>query len=558
MSDQPPHDLDAERAVVGALMSGAVVDGLASAHFYLPAHQLIFEAIEGLRAAGKPADPIAVADELRRRRQLTKLGGRGANYLHDCLAAIPAPAQAGYYAGIVRELAERRRIIENVTRVLQAAADPGVSLDDVRSLRSDTSDTSDSSVRGGGARVIRLSEVEPERVEWLWPGYLPLGKLVILEGDPDMGKSVITVDLAARISTGSLMPDGAEPAKGAVLILSAEDGLADTIRPRLDAAGVGDPAEVITITGIPVTEDGETAYRPVVLPHDLPAIEQVITRNGVVLVIVDVLVAYLGGEINTYRDQDVRRALHPLAAMAERAGCCVVLLRHHTKSGGQHAIYRGGGSIGIIGAARAGFMVGTDPADPSGQTRVLAPVKTNLAKRPRSLAYRLAEADGCVRVEWLGPSDRRAADLLTDDQARDEQTDRDEAADWLTGYLKDHGSEDRAGDIIKAAAKDGIAQHTLQRARRRAGVITAKASFGGGWVWRLDPSEGDTKVTKVPMPEALSSSSSSVIFGGPEPEQGELSPDPPASDRGWPEGTIGAEANEPEPGDYDDDYEPPY
>jgi hypothetical protein len=285
------------------------------------------------------------------------------------------------------------------------------------------------------------------------------------------------------------MPDGAEPVKGAVLVLSAEDGLADTIRPRLDAAG-GDPDRVITITEIAaLTEDGEPVTRPVSLPGDLPAIRQVITRNRVVLVIVDVLMAYLSGTVNSHRDQDVRRALHPLAVMAGQAGCCVLVIRHLNKSSDQHAIYRGGGSIGIVGAARAAFMVGADPEDETGSTRVLAAVKCNLARRPPALAYRLAgdAVNDCVRVQWLGPSDRRAADLLaaSDDAAREERGEHNEAADWLQDYLTDHGGEAEWKDIRKAARADGIAERTLQRSHRKAGVVISRRGFGQGSVWSL-------------------------------------------------------------------------
>ena len=332
--------------------------------------------------------------------------------------------------------------------------------------------------------VLRLADVKPERVAWLWDGYLPLGKQVTLDGDPGVGKSTVSLDIAARVSTGSPMPDGTQPVRGAVLVLSAEDGLADTIRPRLDAAGA-DPGQVFTITGI-TAPDGSA--HPVSIPGDLPVIEHVIAEHGVVLLIVDVLMAFLSGQVNSHRDQDIRRALHVLAAVAERTGCCVIVLRHLNKASGGNAIYRGGGSIGIIGAARAGYMCGTDPDDESRQRRVFACVKSNLAAEPPALAYRLVPDDlrCCARIQWEGISQHKAATLLSEPDDPDERNERDEAAEWLTSYLIRNGGEAIAGDVIKAARGDGIAPRTLQRARKRANVTTAKAAFGSGWVWRID------------------------------------------------------------------------
>ncbi len=340
-----------------------------------------------------------------------------------------------------------------------------------------------------GPRVVRMSDVAPEPVTWLWQDYLPIGKLVVLDGDPGLGKSMLTIDLGARVSTGRPMPDGAAPVKGAVLILSAEDGLADTIRPRIDAAG-GDPDQIITITEISYgTPDGPQS-RPVRIPGDLAAVENVISEHAVVLVVVDVLMAYLTGDVNSHRDQDVRRALHPVAMMAERAGCCVVVLRHLNKAGGQSAVYRGGGSIGIVGAARAGFMVGLDPSDDTGQRRVLAPVKCNLSAEPPALAYRIVADDfsGCARIVWDGISEHKASGLLAEPGDPEDRTERDEAAKWLTGYLTDHCGEARAGDVFKAGRMDGHAERTLKRARKRAGVTSTAAGFGQGTVWRLVPS----------------------------------------------------------------------
>lgn len=336
-----------------------------------------------------------------------------------------------------------------------------------------------------GGVTVRLADVEPERVDWLWFGRLPLGKIVVLDGDPSVGKSTTAVDCAARVSTGSPWPDGADNRKGSVLLLSAEDGLADTIRPRLDAAG-GDPSRVHALTEVRYRDDrNQLRSRPVTLA-DLEHIEKAVRATHAVLVIIDVLMAFMPGKIDSHRDQDVRGVLSGLAALAERTGSCVLLLRHLNKATGGSAMYRGGGSIGIIGAARVGLLAAVDPEDES--QRVLAGIKSNLAPLPGALSYRLVDSPlhGCARVEWLGVSQHNAGTLLSAPRDDDERTERDEAVDWLENYLVERGGQAFAGEVIKAAARDGIAKTTLTRARVRAQVTSVKNGMRGGWVWNLD------------------------------------------------------------------------
>ena len=334
-----------------------------------------------------------------------------------------------------------------------------------------------------GPTLVTLSDVEPERVSWLWPGRLPAGKLVVLDGDPAVGKSTVSVTLTAHVTTGEDWPDGSPCPAGNVLVLSAEDGLADTIRPRLDAAGA-DPSRVHALTELRyVDEDGNSRSRSVTLA-DVASIEQAVTQHTVRLVVVDVLMAYLPGRVDSHRDQDIRTVLSELAAMAERTGCCVLLLRHLNKATGGNPLYRGGGSIGIVGAARAAMLAAVDPDDDT--RRILAVTKSNLAAMPPALAYRLTDSPehGCARVEWLGETEHRAADLLGRQEDDDERTERDEAVEWLLDYLTDRGGQAKAGDAIKAAAVDGINKTTLHRARKRAGIASEKDGLHGGWMWR--------------------------------------------------------------------------
>lgn len=252
-----------------------------------------------------------------------------------------------------------------------------------------------------------LSDVEPENVEWLWPGRIPIGKITLIEGDPDKGKSSLTTDLAARVSVGREWPNGAPCQAAGVVICNAEDGVADTIRPRLDAAG-GDASKVLALATVP---DGESGERLLSIPEDLQIFQHGIERVGARLVIVDPLMAFLSGDVNSHRDQDVRRALAPLAKLADNTGVAVVVVRHLNKASGGSPLYRGGGSIGIVGAARSALLVAEHPEEED--RRILARVKGNLAKAVPALAFELKEAtNGSVRVEWRGETSHTAAGLL--------------------------------------------------------------------------------------------------------------------------------------------------
>jgi RecA-family ATPase len=202
------------------------------------------------------------------------------------------------------------------------------------------------------AVIVCLADVKSRAVRWIDPGRIPLGKHTSLIGDPGVGKSGIALDYAARVSTGREMPDGShgdlygKPA--GVVILSAEDDPADTIRPRLEAMG-GDLSRIVLLPGV-TTEDGERMPNL----HDVPAIKQAVRRVQAKLVIVDPLMAYLPGGTDSYKDQAVRHALAPLCKLARQRGVALLVVAHLNKNVEQvKAIYRAGGSIGIAGNARS-------------------------------------------------------------------------------------------------------------------------------------------------------------------------------------------------------------
>lgn len=340
------------------------------------------------------------------------------------------------------------------------------------------------------ASLVRVSDVVPEPIDWLWTGHVARGKLHDISGDPGLGKSTVTVDWAARVTTGKPWPDGqpgCDPA--GVVLISAEDGVADTIRPRLAAAGADlDRVAVLTdvITGVdPAT--GDPVERLPELPTDVDVIAEAIGSVDAALLVIDPLMAALAGSVNSYRDQDVRRALAPLTRVAEQTRTAVIIVRHLNKGDSSHAIYRGGGSIGIIGAARLGYTVARHPDDPDNPHRaVLAGTKANICQMPTSLAYQLVSDDlhGCARIDWEGDVTYTANDLLRPPQtASTVPTDRNSR--WLFDYITEREGEAAFTDIREAAAAVGIAERTLRNAGKRLGVVINSTGFPRRTSWRL-------------------------------------------------------------------------
>jgi hypothetical protein len=353
---------------------------------------------------------------------------------------------------------------------------------------------------GPAHELVSLADVQPERVRWLWPQRIPLGKVTILDGDPGLGKSALTLDLAARVSRGWAMPDGstsdlAEPAN--VVLLSAEDGLADTIRPRLDAAG----ADVTRVHALTYVVDAAGPRLPTLT--DLTALREVVAQTAARLVVVDPFMAYVDGTTNTYRDQDVRRVLAPVAQLAAELDAAVVLIRHLTKGEATGSpLYRGGGSIGIIGAARAGLLVAPDPDDLRGLRRILVPTKSNLSAPAPALAYALEIApSGTVRIAWEGPTAHTAAGLLAGALPAQDRSELDEAKRLLREILAEGAYA--AKEVRKEAKEAGVSDRTLDRAKVALGVVAQRvgercARGGGYWAWQLPEPIKDASDSALP------------------------------------------------------------
>lgn len=330
--------------------------------------------------------------------------------------------------------------------------------------------------------ITPVSQIEAQRVDFFWPGRLAAGKITVIDGDPGLGKSTLTLELAARFSTGEPLYGGEPHEPRGALILSAEDGESDTIRPRLEAAG----ADLNKCFIFKMKDDEGNEHQPII-PDDLGKLEWMAKVSNAGIIIIDPFMAFLSGEKNANRDQDVRSAMAPLASMAERIGCSVVILRHLNKSIGSSPLYRGGGSIGIIGAARFGFLIAKDPEDSTGKRRILAPQKINIGPEPPALAYHLESVPGSdvARIAWEGEIAMSTITMLEGVESENDRSSRMEARAWLAEQLSNGPTPSK--DLQINARNDGVSWRTVERAKHDLGVKAQRDRFGnnGKWVWMM-------------------------------------------------------------------------
>jgi hypothetical protein len=286
--------------------------------------------------------------------------------------------------------------------------------------------------------------------------------------------------------------------------MSAEDDLFDTIRPRLDAAG-GDPSRVFSLATLPEAFGAGPLFA---LPSHLPLLAEILPRLAIALLIIDPLVAFLARRLSVHNDQAMRRVGVALKARAARTGLAIVAVRHRNKSSGGHPLYRGGGRIGIIGAARCGLLLAADPADPT--RRILAVSKANLTQPTPSLAFRLIPVPNTdvARVVWDGESPHTAADLLRPITNGERANAVREVRIWLCQAL---ATGPRPATEMQAEANArGFSPFAVKQARRAAGIVALKSrTANGGWNWSLPSPHGEEE-HPTPSPYSSTSSTSST------------------------------------------------
>ena len=317
-------------------------------------------------------------------------------------------------------------------------------------------------------RLIQMSSVQAEEVKWLWSPYVPLGKLTIVQGDPGEGKTTLVLAVIASLTRGEALSEYAEAAPPMTVIYqTAEDGLADTIKPRLEAMGA-DCSRVFVID--------ESRKELSMLDERL---EKAIHETGARLVVLDPMQAYLGSDVDMHRANEIRPILKRVAAMAEQNNCAVILVGHMNKAQGLKAGYRGLGSIDFRAAARSVLLVGRTKDDPS--VRVMAQDKNSLAPEGRSMSFALGE-DG---FRWLGCVDATVDDVLCGMARAESKTVQMENA--LRELLED-GDGIPSDELAAYAESLGISERTLKIAKKNLGVASERR--GGRWFSVMSRQEG--------------------------------------------------------------------
>lgn len=299
-------------------------------------------------------------------------------------------------------------------------------------------------------KIIRMSDVELTPVEWLWKPYLPFGKLSVLQGNPGEGKTYFAMHLAAACTNGKLLPNMERMEPFNVIYQTAEDGLGDTVKPRLIEAGADlDRVLVIDDSDVQLTLSDER-------------IEKAIIENNARLVIIDPIQAYLGADVNMNRANEVRPIFMRLGQVAQRTGCAILLIGHLNKAAGMQSLQRGLGSIDIAAAVRSVMFIGKLKHDPT--MRILTHEKSSLAPPGVSLAFSLGDEGG---FRWVGEYDITADEMLSGIEPQRE-TKTQQAKDLICTLLSG-GKQVLSEDIDKAALERGIPGRTVRDAKRELG-----------------------------------------------------------------------------------------
>ena len=315
-----------------------------------------------------------------------------------------------------------------------------------------------------GLQMIKMSEIQSQEVSWLWFPFIPYGKLTIIQGDPGDGKTTLVLNIAAWLSKGEGLDSEmklSEPVN--VIYQSAEDGLADTVKPRLELAGA-DCERILVI------DEKEKSLSMVD-----ERLEKAIVRTKARMLILDPIQAYLGGGMDMNRANEARDMTKKLGALAEKYQCAIVLIGHMNKAAGNKAAYRGMGSIDFFAVARSVLLVGRVEGEPN--IRAVVQIKNNLAAFGHPKAFALSENG----FQWLGDYEITADEVLGGIAPK---ANKMEQAKRLLRELALTTDAIQSNEIFDMADEQGISKRTLENAKRELGIRAKK--INNSWYWELD------------------------------------------------------------------------
>ena len=318
-------------------------------------------------------------------------------------------------------------------------------------------------------KLIHMEDVVSKEVEWLWYPYIPYGKITIIEGDPGEGKTTLVLKLAAALSMGLPLPcdDDKEYEPIHIIYQTAEDGIEDTIKPRLEKAG----ADCSMIRVIDETE------KELSMTDD--RLEQAIVETGARLVILDLIQAYIGAKVDMHRANEIRPVLKHLGMIAEKYNCAIVLIGHMNKAAGSKSTYRGLGSIDIQATARSVLLVARLRDKPN--IRIMAHDKSSLALAGDAIGFEMTEDNGMV---CIGPYDITIDELLSGNEGRGKKK-----LDIAENFIKEYFGTNKvipSNEIMMEAAKRSIKRNTLLSAKKKLGITSDKEKADDGtiyWTW---------------------------------------------------------------------------
>ena len=310
-------------------------------------------------------------------------------------------------------------------------------------------------------KIIVMDTIEREEIKWLWKPYIPYGKITIVQGDPGEGKTSLILKLASELSLGRCFGEDELREPINIIYQTAEDGLADTVKPRLEDSGAD-------CKRIMVIDDSEDS-----LSMNDVRIEAAIRTTGAKLLILDPLQAYLGDKVDINRANETRDITKRLGTIAEKTGCAVVLIGHMNKGSGAKAAYRGIGSFDFFAIARSVLLVARVPENPN--IRALAQIKNNLAKEGSTVAFEIKDNI----FNWIGEYDISIEELLSGFSQGNKSL---KAESFLKDLLTEEDSYP-ASEIFAKGKTLGISKRTLENSKQELGIKSIRV--GTGWHWKL-------------------------------------------------------------------------